>query len=265
MKKAFIAAILTALTLCSCGNARQTDIKEDYKEFFDYAFDGKYSISGGAANENGAGTTLRTWQVSFTDGKGEEQLGNIIVITEKDMDEETVKAEYDKAVYNFVKFELGKVVEAEMGELLSAHFEITDDEYELVQSGDGFSVYIEYYDCAATDPDNTAYAKRVARGSGVKYAGAGLREWAVDRNNALKVTVVVNDVSRTEEFEQRFAEFDAAFLERTESPKNYCLVLKTYNEDGAQVSVAADCRILGEESDADSFSAQTVADRLGTD
>ena len=266
MKKAILTALIAAMTLCSCGTVKY-DVEEDYKAYLMYAFDGKYSVSDVTEIEtdDDTDTIIRTWQVNYTDVNSEEQSGNIIVITEKGMDKESVKAEYDKAVLSFVWFERSKIVEAEMAELLSEHFDINDGESTWVLEGDDFSVYLEYSDCEMINADNETYAKRVTHGSGYKYTGVSLKEWAVDRKNVLEVSVVLNDSSRTEEFMQRFAEFDEAFIERTESPKNYCFTLDTYNEHGEQITVASDCRMLGEESGVDSFNTETVAGRLGMD
>lgn len=266
MKRAAVAALITALTLSSCGVVRY-DVKEDYKEYLDYAFDGNYSISDVMENETGIDSIERVWLVYYTDADGEEQSGEITVITEKGMDKKSVKREYDTSVLHFVWFARQRALDAEMRKLLSEHFEITEGE-SWVLEGDGFSIICQYSDCRAYDPD-IGYSEKVTPGSGVKYTGVGLKEWARDETNMLEISVILTDESRISEFEESFAGFIEDFVELTESPQNYCFTLSTNieSEDGGRevTDIAEYCKILGEDSPANEFMAENVAKRFGID
>ena len=262
MKKAIITALIAALTLCSCGSGKQTDIKEDYKEYFDYAFDGKYSMSDGVDQKSEHGLNDRVWMISFTNSKGEEQTEEIRVYSYGDMDEDTRREECDWVVMNFVSSQITEAVKAELMNKLMAEYFPLEDSGDWSVKGDGYTVYFELLNCDLFEPDNEKMAERLKAGSGLKYTDVNLKDWAQDKANMIRISIVLEDSAQVEEFSERLANFGGDFVEYTISPQNYCFELHAPDENGQGQLVAAGCRVMGQETDANLFDAQYIRERL---
>lgn len=262
MKRAIITTLIAALTLCSCGSGKQLDIKEDYKEYLDYAFDGDYSISDGVDREND-GINERVWTIAYTDAQGDEQTEEIVVNCFDSGDEELLKSECDWAVLNCVAYIRNRAVHAELADkLLSQHFEISEYEGIMRADGDGFYMYTELINCALYDPSDEDTAKELDPQSGMKYAGISLKDWAQDKTNALRISIVLEDAGRVEEFSEKLAEFGGDFVELTADPQNYCFELHAPDSSGQTQLVAAGCRVMGEETNADLFDINYIREKL---
>lgn len=263
MKKAIITALITAMTLCSCGGGKQPDIKKDYKKYLDYTFDGQYSISDSTKRSTDNFTEL-VWMISYTDLNGKEQTDEISVPDIDAGDEELIKSEYDWAVMNFVSNICNTAVHNElMDKLLSPYFEITENTGLRSASGDGFTVYFEYINCDLFDPDDETVAAALDPENGIKYAGVNLKDWAQDERHGIRVSFVIDDAERTEEFAEKLTEFGSDYVEYTVSPQNYCFELHAPDSSGESQLVAAGCRVLGKETNATLFDMQYIINEMG--
>lgn len=262
MRKAIAAALIAALTLCSCGSAKRVDVKEDYKEYFDYAFDGNYSMSDGVDQKNEHGFYDRVWMISFTDTNGEEQTEEIRLYSYDVMDKELQKEDCDWTVLCFVSAQISMVIRSEMADKLIAEYFPVDDYLGWSGKGEGYTVYFEFLNCDLFDPVSETLAKRLDIGSGMKYTDANLKDWAQDKANMVKISIVLEDSAQVAEFSERLANFGGDFVEYTVSPQNYCFELYAPDENGQGKLVAAGCRVMGTETDAKLFDAAYISNKL---
>lgn len=267
MKRRIIAPLIAALTLCSCGN-NQIDVKEEYKDYLDYAFDGQYTMSDSFdreySPEDNTGIVERVWLVDYTDINGAEQEAELSTTLINDEDKDFLKSQYDWAVLDFVLTRCNEAVEQELvDKLISPYFEVEKQDRIWTYSGDGFTIYMEIVNCALFDPDQETLDAMLDPKSGVKYTDVNLKDWAQDKYNSLKVRIVLEDGDRTEEFIQKLTDFGTDYVEFIADPQNYCFELHAPDSNGEIQLMAAGCKVLGKDADATLYDMPYIREQLG--
>ena len=261
MKKVICTVLAAALMLCSCGSSAPDPLK-DYKDFWDYTFDGEYTIKEVPEESS---DTEKVWDVGFTDLKGEKQTEQLKMNVIKG-DDELAERECSWAVLKFIVDRQSDAVNDELYEkLLSKHFECTrSEDNPRVYTGEGLRIEVAQDMCdlygaedsivqADLDPDN----------GGIYYNGTTLKNWAAQKVNGLTVNIYIDDSTQVEDYMNRLTEFGSEYTEYTADPQNYCFTLSAPDVNGNVMPAAAGCRVLGEEADAMQYSARYIMEKLG--
>ena len=260
MKRAVSAVTAAALMLSGCGK-KSFDMAEDYRDYWDYAFDGGASIE----RDDGSSGSTQVWTVRFTDVNGVEQTEKLEYTEFEGLEEEELAVERDWAVLNFVIAQRGRAAEKELyDKVISKYFDCdTSGNGQWRYSGDGFGIEISMMNCDLFEPDAKVLSADLNAGSGVKYTGCDLKSWAADKTNSVRVSIFAEDSSRLSEFSQKLAELGGDYTEYTVRPQNFCFELYFTDEDGNAQLAAAGCRVLGDETDARLYSTGYILEKLG--
>ncbi len=264
MKRAIAIACTAAVMLAGCGKAKIPDLEKDYKEYWDYTFDGNYTIKKNAQECN---DEQNVWDITFTDKDGNERSGKLTQSLFDDAD--GVKSESDWTVLNFVMSHQNEIIADEIyDQIISKNFECTqsDDNVYLIM-GDGFEIDIAIDNLDLFEPQADILKADLDPESGVKYTACELKSWASDQSNSVTIDIYVNDPSKQTEFQEKMLDMGEAYAEYVGMPENYCFSLYIYDENsetGSKMELtAAGCKVLGVDTDPLDYNPYYILGKLG--
>lgn len=268
MKRLAAAAVFAALLLTGCGKAKVPDLGKDYKEYLDYAFDGNYSISKPMEQRfDLEDRTEFTWQVMYTGNDGEDRSTRILINRGDDYNKKYIDYDNDRTVADLVARVQGtEVCEEIADQILSKYFtETAETDEHLSLKGDGFTISAHTTSCRLMGADLDMLAEFIKPGSGEKYVGTNLADWANDKYNYIEVNFAILDESKTEELTEKFNEVISDYKAITKDPQTYCFKLEGKDSDDSWVTLASECKVQGKDFDAENIRISNVAEELGID
>lgn len=266
--KLISAAVFTALLLTGCGKAKVPDFDKDYKEYLDYAFDGNYSISKPMEQRfDVEDRTEYTWQVVYTANDGEDRTTKMVLNRGDSENKKYIAYTNDRMVADLVEEAQSREICEEIADqILSKYFkESANTNNMLSLNGDEFSIHAQLINCRLMGMDPDRVSEFITPGSGGKYVGTNLADWACDKYSYIKVNFDIFDETKTEELTEKFNNIFSDYTALTKDPQTYCFILKKQNSDQNWETLATECKVQGKDFDADNFSIRAVAAELGID
>ncbi|MCR5539622.1 MAG: hypothetical protein K6F71_02125 [Ruminococcus sp.] len=266
IKKLAAAVACTALLLTGCGKAEAPDISKDYKEYLDYAFDGNYSISKPTEQRfDIEDRTEYTWQVIYTGNDGSDRSTSIWINRGDDEGKKYIAYDTDYTVADMVARAQGTEVYEEIADqILSKYFkETAKTDGALSINSDGFTLSAHTTNCKLSSAD--LLAEFIKPGSGEKYVGTNLADWACDKYNYIDMSICIIDDTKTEELTEKFNDICNDYIALTKDPQTYRFELKKQDSEKGWVTVASECKVMGKDYDAKKFQLKYVAEELGID
>lgn len=282
MKKFVIsaAAVLTAAVMLTGCTDYGTDYPEEYKEFFDYTFDGDYKIElteEGLLNEDtDYECGYRKWRLSYTDKNGIEHETELASQgNEKEVSAygDIVK---DVDMLAMISIEMSNIAVDEFyNELASEYFTVEmGEDFVLSYHGDGYRLHMSFFNpvlSSVTPEKNLEVIDSVlSPESGYKIADCDLKSMGQSEEVCAKIILTVESENEDpKKYVKKLKKLEKDYVKYVGSPQNYIFQVNvpSEEEDGNSDIAYQKVVLLGEETELaedKSFSKQML-DALGRD
>lgn len=242
------------------------DVAKEYKDFFDYSFDGKYSIeqtekntykkydeeNNKSYNEGEKGKGFRKWDLKYTDKNGDEHTMALCG------DGSVSKANHDSAVLSAVEYEKELIAYKEFYNKYQKNYipvdeanEINNFEHTGSYHGDGYSVM-----CIITNEE--AYVKgydedyvkdRLSSKKGLKVTDCDLKSFLSEKTTAVTLAVIINKDDKISDVASKVLNMKKELMEKEPELQNYYILVSYDDEEYEELDqvVYKEAVIFGED------------------
>lgn len=250
------AAALSAVLLTGC-QSYGTDIPAEYKDFWDYTFNGDYTVTlteEGVINE---GTKYekgyRYWDMTYTDKHGTARTAQMTGAELTDGDKEIYKNQewYDVfSAHAFVTGQMGDIAQQELwDEILSDDLDVEFVEGEVIHEGEECRLSTLIYG-AQYSFDETGYAyarQKLSPQDGYCIADCDLTSVLQDDEFMLVLVLSIDGTADAAQYEEKLRAIEQELLTYTGGVQNYQLVLKQGDGSAADPVAYEHVVCLGED------------------
>lgn len=262
------AAVLTAAVMLTGCTDYGTDYAKEYKEFFDYTFDGKYEISEPTKTVENEDTDHEfgksEFTIKYTDKNGNAHCD---VLTSYGGSDEWTDFDERYSILCWLDLERMQIAEREFYEKLAKkYFPINDetildtsekcDDFRFIgEKSDGYKVTIYITDAlvhAVSDDKNTDILdEALSNESGIKLSDCDLKSFVSQKETVTSFIIVCDDEKTAESSVKKIKKLEKDFIDYAESPHNYIFQVSVMSdeEDKADDIIYRKIVIMDEETE----------------
>ncbi len=260
-KQLSMMALAAACFLLTGCNQYGTDLPEEYKEFWDYTFNGNYSVELTEKGVDNKGTEreqgYRRWNITYTDKRGNEHTAELSGSQLIDYDKEfySYKTQEWFDVFEmdyFVTNQMANIAEQELwDEILSKYLDVEFVWDEFQHKGEECTLTLmisdTYYD---TDENGFACAKqKLSPENGRNIAECDLVSLMQDEEFLLALSVSLKTGTDAALYQEKIVKIEEELLAYTGGVQNYRIgLVQRSDEEANNSTVLYDHQVfLGEE------------------
>lgn len=243
--RSFAAALTFAVLLTGC-NRYGTDIPEKYKDYFDYTFNGSYSVElteEGVINEDTDHEQgYRYWNVTYTDKFGKQHSEQMAGAQLSKAEKKYYKTQEWYDVFNthaFVTSQMRTIGEQELwDEILTKYLDVDFVQGEVTHKGEECSLTMMIMN-VIYDFDETGfrYAKQMlSPETGHNISECDLTRLMQDEDFMLTLSVRLKPGVDAAPYQEKIVQIEKELLAYTGGVRNYMIILK---QDGDEESTSA--------------------------
>lgn len=255
-RTACTAAALSAVLLTGC-QSYGTDIPAEYKDFWDYTFQGSYSVvqtEKRVLNEDTQyAQGYRRWEVTYTDKRGVSHIAELTGLELIDHEKELYHTQewYDVfQALDFVTAQMGAIAQDTLWEeILSDDLDVQYERGEVIHKGEDCTLAVMIHDTYYTfDEAGYAYAKqKLSPQDGYCIADCDLTSVLQDDEFILVLVLSIDEDADAAQYEEKLRAIEQELLTYTGGVQNYQLVLKQGDGSAADPVVYEHAVCLGED------------------